>query len=175
MVEEAQRLATSSGSLTTEAYIASAASEMHACNSDEPSSRRSMEHADRVLSCVAGTDPSWVGHGTFDTVRLQVSEAVNLARFKKPEAADALRCVLEHYGPEQRKSQCYQSTHLARALVQQGEIEEGVRIGASALTLATELGSGQNIRRIRTLYGEDLREHRDHPTVRVLGDRLAEL
>jgi hypothetical protein len=96
-------------------------------------------------------------------------------RFGKPEAVDTLRSMLDQYGPERRKSRCYGTVNLARALVQQGEVVEGTSRAGDALTLAGELGSGESIRRIRTLYGEDLRAHRDHPAVRALGDRLAEL
>jgi hypothetical protein len=91
MVEEAQRLAAAGGSPTTEAYVAAAASEIHACDGDEPASRRSIER---------GEEPS----------------------------------------PGSR---------------------------------STRVGSGENLRRIRTLYAEDLRVHWDHPDVRALGDRLA--
>lgn len=66
-------------------------------------------------------------------------------------------------------------TDLARALVQQGEIVEGSRYAGEALTLAAELGSGHHVRRIRALYAEELRTHWDHPDVRALGDRLAEV
>lgn len=57
----------------------------------------------------------------------------------------------------------------------QGEIVEGSRHAGEALTLAAELGSGENLRRIRTLDAEEVRDPRDHPDVRALGDRLAEL
>jgi hypothetical protein len=96
-------------------------------------------------------------------------------RFRKPEAVGTLRSVLEQYVAERRQTRVYPLGNLARALVQQGEIVEGSRYAGEALTLAGELGSGENIRRIRTLYAEDLRDHRDHPDVRALGDRLAEL
>jgi hypothetical protein len=43
MVEEAQRLATTSGSLTAEAYLATWASEIHACDGDELGSRRAQD------------------------------------------------------------------------------------------------------------------------------------
>jgi hypothetical protein len=175
MVEEAQRLAATSGSLTMEAYVATLASEIHACDGDELGSRRSVERAAGALSRRAANEPPWIGHGRFDALKIRTDDAANLVRFAKPEAVDTLRSMLDQYGPERRKSRCYGSANLARALVQQGELVEGASRAADALTLAGELGSGENIRRIRTLYGEDLRDHRDHPAVRALGERLAEL
>jgi hypothetical protein len=175
MVEEARRLATASGSPITEAYVATLASEIHACDGDEAGSRRSVERAAGALSRRAENAPPWIGHGRFDALKIRTYDAANLVRFGKPEAVDALRSTLDQYGPERRKSRCYGTANLARALVQQDDIVEGALCSGDALTLASELGSRENIRRIRTFYGEDLRGHRDHPAVRALGDRLAEL
>lgn len=175
MLDEARRLAATSGSLTTTAYVAAASSEIQACDGDEPGSRRSIELGEGALSRRTGDDPLWIGHGRFDAVRLRANDAANLVRFERPEAVDVLRSVLGQYADERRQTRVYPLANLARALVQQGEIVEGAGCAGETLTLAVALGSGENIRRIRTLYGDDLREHRDHRAVRALGDRLAEL
>jgi hypothetical protein len=175
MVDEAQRLSATGGSLTTEAYVAAATSEIHACSGDELGSRRSIELGEGALSHRTDDDPLWIGHGRFDAVRLRANHAANLMRFERPETVDVLRSVLGQYADERRQTRVYPLANLARALVQQGEIIEGASCAGETLTLAVALGSGENIRRVRTLYGEDLREHRDHPAVRALGDRLAEL
>jgi hypothetical protein len=133
---------------------------------------------DQFSRADATSAPPWVRF--FGAADLYASAAMVHAIAPAPtnktrqQAVDGFTRSLAHRGPELARSRAFELTALATVHLENGDLDEGVRLGHQATDLAEQVRSARITDRMAPLEAEAAR-HLHHADVADLGERIATL
>jgi transcriptional regulator with XRE-family HTH domain len=143
----------------------------------------------QALACVARArdefgrcehDPAPVWLGFFDAAELQALRGMALAHLPDPtpqhkaEAIERFSFSTALRELPYARPRAFELTALAWLLIDNGEIEHGLRVGHEALDVAAQIRSQRVIDRLEPLRAS-LARRRSHPDARDLADRISSL
>jgi transcriptional regulator with XRE-family HTH domain len=171
LLRQARDLAAPVGSPAFRAWLCGAEAEAHAAAGDADACLRALDCAEAALDGAQPDEtPRWVAH--FDRSHLVRWQGQCLVQLARPAAAQPiLREAIRSVDLSFVRARASTLADLAASFLQQGEIEEGCRIAAQALTLARNTRSARCEQRIVVLRSQ-VRLGADTPAVRQLDEQL---
>jgi tetratricopeptide (TPR) repeat protein len=171
MLRQARDLAAPVGSPAFRAWLCGAEAEAYAAAGDADACFRALDCAEAALDGAQPDEtPRWVAH--FDHSHLVRWQGQCLVQLARPAAAQPiLREAIRSVDLSFVRARASTLADLAASFLQQGEIEEGCRVAAQALTLARNTRSARCEQRIVVLRSQ-VRLGADTPAVRQLDEQL---
>jgi len=163
--------AANGGSVTTRAWLAAVASELHASNNDDYKCRVRLDDSREILR--QEDDQPWVGVGLFNDAKLRAYRGGNLNRLGRYSEAQAeLTRAIELLPTTAFKHRATASIDLAESYLPSEELTEACSWAIQALALTAQTRHADSLDRIRALYRQACAiDHRARP-VKTLGEQL---
>ncbi|MGB5756463.1 MAG: hypothetical protein WBM50_06085 [Acidimicrobiales bacterium] len=157
---------------STRAWAYSLLAEAHVRDADAKGAFMALDASHAILDEERGGDEPRPRSTFFDGARLIGGRGVTAVRLGMIDEAEApLNSAIAGMGGDP-KTESRMLTHLARARLQQNELEEACRLAIRSLDVAQETGSTIGVKDLHD-FRRDLSPWRDTDAVHDLDDRLA--
>ena len=157
---------------STKAWVHSLLAEAHVRDGNATAALKALDDAQTILDRTDPEDEPRPRSVFFDNARLVGERGVTAVRLRMPDQADQpLQAALDGLDGDP-KTESRLLTHMARARLDQNELEEACRLAVRSLDIAQQSGSSIGVADIHD-FRRDLTPWKETDSVRQLDERLA--